>query len=126
VSALIVDDEADLRHLARLVLEGQEDIAVVGEASTGRQALALLEETAPDVVVIDLTMPGWDGITTARAVRGRRPGQPIILWSAHLTSQVRRVAAAHGISGCVEKGDLRHLAAEIRRLGGRELAEATD
>lgn len=125
VSTLIVDDEADLRRLARLVLEGQEDLAVVGEAATGRQALTLLADAEPDVVVIDLSMPGWDGITTARAVRALRPGQAIVLWSAYLTNQVRRVAAAHGISACVEKGDLRHLAAEIRRLGGGEAAAPT-
>ena len=118
VSALIVDDDPDLRRLARLVLEETERcLVVVGEACSGQEAMVLLDDCDPDVVVIDLNMPGWDGLETARAVRTRRPDQPIVLWSAYLTPATNATAQAEGIVSAVAKGDLRHLADEIRRVG---------
>lgn len=119
VSTLLVDDDGDVRRLARMVLEDAERcLSVVGEAGTGREALDVMVRCDPDVVVLDLAMPGWDGLETARAIRTERPDQPIILWSAYLTPAARRTARDEGIASCVEKGDLRHLAAEIRRVGG--------
>ena len=118
VSTLIVDDDADLRRLARLVLEETGDsLVVVGEVGSGVEALAVIDDCDPDVVVVDLNMPGWDGLETARAIRTRRPDQPIVLWSAYLTPASRGSAEAEGIVSCVAKGDLGQLAAEIRRLG---------
>lgn len=124
VSTLLVDDDADIRRLARMVLEEAERcLSVVGEAETGQEALDLVDRCDPDVVVLDLAMPGWDGLETARAIRVDRPDQPIIIWSAYLTPAARRAARDQGIASCVEKGDLRHLAAEIRRVGRRPAAE---
>ena len=118
VSTLIVDDDADLRRLACLVFEHSEQcLAVLGEVASGPEALVVLEGCSPDVVVLDLTMPGWDGFETARAIRDRHPEQPIVLWSANLTPRARRTAQAQGIAACVQKGDLRHLADVIRSVG---------
>lgn len=118
VSTLIVDDDADLRRLACLVLEQTERcISVVGEAASGAQALVVLEDCAPDVVVLDLRMPGEDGLETARTIQGRYPGQPIVIWSANLTAAIRQTAQDQGIAACLEKGDLRRLADVIRTIG---------
>jgi len=73
ISVLIVDDHAVVRQGLRTFLELQDDLEVVGEAGDGGQALAEAERLAPDVVLMDLAMPGTDGVTAIRALRERVP-----------------------------------------------------
>lgn len=63
---LIVDDEAPARARLRMLLEEREDLVVAGEAANGREALAMTEALSPDVVLLDIRMPGISGIETAR------------------------------------------------------------
>lgn len=122
VSTVIVDDDADLRLMARLLLSASRPaIDVVGEAGSCQEVLSLLGECQPDVVVLDLVMPGGDGIVTARAIRKVRPRQLILLWTSNLTAQAERIARVEGITACVDKGDLHHLAEEVRRIGAMAL-----
>ena len=67
-SVLLVDDEALVRKGFRLILEGQPDIEIVGEASTGREAVALAAALAPDVVLVDIKMPEMDGLEATRQI----------------------------------------------------------
>lgn len=69
---LIVDDSVPFRSALRLSLE-DEGFEVVGEAGDGAQALALLEETKPDVMVVDLQMPGMDGLKLIPQIREQAP-----------------------------------------------------
>lgn len=62
IKVLLVDDQPLLRMGFRLILEGEDDLRVVGEAANGREALAAVEALAPDVVLMDVRMPGMDGI----------------------------------------------------------------
>jgi DNA-binding NarL/FixJ family response regulator len=75
IRVVIADDHAVVRQGLRTFLDLQQDIEVVGEAADGEEALALIEELAPDVVLIDLVMPRVDGIEAIRrlAARGERP-----------------------------------------------------
>ena len=67
IRVLLVDDQPLLRMGFRLILEGEEDLAVVGEAGDGAEAVRLAAQLAPDVVLMDIRMPGMDGIeATAR------------------------------------------------------------
>jgi DNA-binding NarL/FixJ family response regulator len=74
IRVLLADDQAMIRGGLRLILEDQPDITVVGEAADGAQAIALARELRPDVCLVDIRMPGRDGIEVTRALAG--PGVP--------------------------------------------------
>ena len=68
IQVLIVDDVAETRHNIRKLLEFEADICVVGEAADGREALALAKELQPDCVLMDINMPGLDGISATERI----------------------------------------------------------
>jgi DNA-binding NarL/FixJ family response regulator len=85
-SVLIVDDDEDVRDALRLLFE-LEDFEVVGEASNGLDAIPMVLQRRPQVVVIDYLMPLMNGATLAQVVRGVSPDTKIVAFSAVLTSQ---------------------------------------
>ena len=68
IAVLLVDDHAVVRQGLRALLEAEGDIAVVGEAENGREAVALAKKTLPDVVVMDVAMPGMNGLEATRQI----------------------------------------------------------
>lgn len=95
IRVLVVDDHAVLRAGLRLLLEREADIEPVGEADTAESALRALPSTRPDVVVLDVEMPGMGGLEGARAIRRRAPGARILFLSMHdLAHDVRRAFEA--------------------------------
>lgn len=81
ISVLLADDEAMVREGLRLIVDDQQDLHVVAEAHDGPSALALARELCPDVVVLDIRMPGIDGLTVARRLLAdsQWPGRVIML-----------------------------------------------
>ncbi|GEP28130.1 MULTISPECIES: response regulator transcription factor [Cryobacterium] len=79
ISILLVDDQALLRVGFRMVLEAEDDFTVVGEASDGAQAIALAARLNPDVVLMDVRMPGVDGIEATRQIMAAQPETRIII-----------------------------------------------
>lgn len=79
-SVLIVDDEALARDRLRSLLTEMPDIRLVGEAETGEQALEMADELAPDVVLLDVRMPGVDGLETARRLK-EFPEPPAVIFT---------------------------------------------
>jgi DNA-binding NarL/FixJ family response regulator len=79
----LADDHTLMRQGLRLLLEREPTFEVVGEASDGRQAVALVEQVHPDVVVLDLAMPNLNGLEAARQIAARAPGTAIVVLSMH-------------------------------------------
>lgn len=97
---LIVDDNRAFRKGLRVVLERESTITVVGEASNGHDALSAVENAAVDVVLMDLDMPGMDGLeATHRLTRSSAHPVPVIVLTAHDDPQHARRAFAAGASG---------------------------
>ena len=89
VRVVLVDDQTLVRTGFRLVLDETDDIEVVGEAADGSQALDVVRRTRPDVVLMDVRMPGLDGIETTRRIRsGQQPAKVIILTTFDLDEYV--------------------------------------
>lgn len=83
IRIVLADDHAVMRRGLRLVLEGQADFAVAGEAGDGREAVALTATLQPDVAVLDITMPNMNGIEAARQIHSKQPGVGIVMLSMH-------------------------------------------
>jgi YesN/AraC family two-component response regulator len=106
-TALIVDDEADMRALLRATIEmADQGLAVAGEASDGLEALDRWRDHEPDVVILDHRMPNLNGLETAARILSEKPDQDVVLFSAYLSEDAEREAAALGVRACVSKDDL--------------------
>jgi two-component system, NarL family, response regulator LiaR len=84
IRVLIADDHAVVRQGLRTFLDLQDDIEVVGEAADGAEAVALAERLAPDVVLMDLVMPGVDGVEAIRRLRERAPATRAVVLSSFI------------------------------------------
>lgn len=102
IRVLVADDHAVLRSGLVLLLRTQSDIEVVGEAGDGMEAVRLCSELQPDVVLIDVSMPGMGGLTALRSIRAGGPAHVVIL-SMHDDQEYIRRALADGASGYVLK-----------------------
>ncbi|RLB52406.1 MAG: hypothetical protein DRJ42_14935 [Deltaproteobacteria bacterium] len=91
--AIVVDDEPLARDELLFLLSQCSGITVVGEAEDAKSALALLEETAPDIAFVDLRMPGPDGIALAEAIRAARRQTAVVVVSAHDDGALRAFEA---------------------------------
>ncbi|MBV8740178.1 MAG: response regulator transcription factor [Sinobacteraceae bacterium] len=103
IRVLLVDDHAVVRTGFRLLLQSQKDIQVVAEAASGEQACQLYSELAPDVVVMDLGMPGMGGLEALRRIRARDPEAHILALSAHDDPMHARRALREGALGFLSK-----------------------
>ena len=103
IRVLIADDQALVRSGFRMILEARDDLTVVGEASDGEHAVRLAAETHPDVVLMDVRMPGTDGVAaTARLTRSADPPKVIILTTYDLEEPLYAALRA-GASGFLLK-----------------------
>jgi two-component system response regulator NreC len=83
IRILLADDHTVVRKGLKLLLENEPTFTVVGEAADGREAVALVEKYSPDVVVMDVAMPGLNGIEAARQITGKDPRRAIVFLSMH-------------------------------------------
>lgn len=103
VRVLIADDHEIVRRGLSLVLETEKDLCVVGEASTGRQALEATLQHRPDVVVLDLKMPDMDGIAVLKAVKQQLPSTRVILLTGFEVDEAILRAVQEGADGFLFK-----------------------
>ena len=103
IRVLIVDDHAILRSGLRLLISGQDDMEVVGEAEDAEQAIRLAGTLRPDVVTLDLTMPGGSGLGALEALRAAAPSARVVVLTMHEDPAYVRSALAAGASGYLVK-----------------------
>jgi NarL family two-component system response regulator LiaR len=115
VTVMIVDDHAIVRHGIRAYLGGQADLRVVGEAANCEEAVRLSAWLAPDVVLMDLVLPGPDGIEATRRIRRDRPAtQVVVLTSFGDAELVRSALEAGAVSYLLKETHPRELPAAVR------------
>ncbi|HEY2036193.1 MAG TPA: response regulator transcription factor [Steroidobacteraceae bacterium] len=103
IRVLLVDDHAVVRTGFRLLLQARSDVAVVGEAESGEAACQRYVELAPDVVVMDIAMPGMGGIEALRRIRAHDPRARVLALSAHDDPMHARRALREGALGFLSK-----------------------
>jgi two-component system, NarL family, response regulator LiaR len=121
IRVLIADDHAVVRQGLRTFLELQDDIEVVQDVADGEAAVAAAERQAPDVVLMDLVMPGVDGVEAIRRIRERRPQARVLVLSSFLDDERLFPAVRAGAAGYLLKDvEPRELVRAIRTVHGGE------
>ena len=104
IRVVVVDDHQIVRDGLVALLGALEGMEVVGTAADGREALHLVEEVAPDVAVMDIQMPGLDGIETTRFLSGRHPDMRVLMLTMNEDDDTVLSAVRAGASGYLLKG----------------------
>jgi len=106
IDVLVVDDEAAARDSIAIILDAEADLRVLGTAADGRHALDLIGRLHPHVVVMDLRMPGMDGLAATQALGRRPPPQPAVLaLTTFATDEMALEAVRAGAAGFCTKAD---------------------
>jgi EAL domain-containing protein (putative c-di-GMP-specific phosphodiesterase class I)/CheY-like chemotaxis protein len=114
---LIVEDDASVRRLLGALLEEERDLHVVGQAGDGREAVALARHHQPDLIVLDLAMPGIGGLEALPLLRAVSPGAAVIVLSGLDEPGLEERARSEGAAGYLVKGsDLSELPDFLRRV----------
>jgi two-component system response regulator NreC len=103
IRILLADDHTVVRKGLRLLLEGHPGFVVVADAADGRAAVALAEQHTPDVVVMDVAMPGLNGIEAARQISAKMPGVAVVFLSMHSDESYVLKALKSGARGYLLK-----------------------
>jgi DNA-binding NarL/FixJ family response regulator len=121
ITVLLVDDHALVRRGFRRLLEDDPSILVVGEGSNGEDAIRLVAELKPHVIVMDAAMPGTGGLEATRKILASTPDAAILMLSMHSEETLVRQALAAGARGYVLKNALDlDLAAVVKRIAAGE------
>lgn len=117
IRVMLAEDQSMIRGALASLLGLEPDIEVVGEAATGDEAVAVAVTTKPDIALLDIEMPGMDGITAAGEIRRRLPDcQVMILTTFGRPGYLRRAMEAGAAAFLVKDSPARELAAAIRRV----------
>lgn len=113
IRVMVVDDHAVVRSGLKAFLMVFDDLELVGEASSGQEALQLTERVQPDVILMDLIMPDMDGPATTRAIRGRWPNVQVVALTSFREDELVKRALQAGAIGYL-----------LKNVGADELVEA--
>jgi len=103
IRLLLVDDHEVVRRGLRMLLENEVDLNIVGEASTGEEAMKMVETLKPDVVIMDITLPDVSGIDATRRIKNAYPGVAVVALTIHEDQQYFFEMLQVGASGYVPK-----------------------
>jgi DNA-binding NarL/FixJ family response regulator len=117
ITVLLADDHKVVREGFRLLLEAEDDLEVVGEAQTGREAVELTRKLRPAVVVMDIALPGLNGLEATRQIRKTFPDTKVVILSAQTDDVYIDHAIATGAMGFLVKQSCSHdLSQAIREV----------
>ncbi len=119
IRILVVDDHALLRRGLTVLLGGEADMEVVGEASDGEEGVRLAEELRPDVVLMDVSMPGMAGTEATRRIKARMPEVRVVGLSMHALDGTRETMLKAGADAyMIKDGPLEDLLSAVRGDNG--------
>ena len=114
---LVTDDSSFVRRAVVEILKSVSGLEICGEASNATEALNACRSKIPDLVLLDISMPGMSGLEAARLLRGEHPKLKILIMSQHDPVALLPYAISMGADGCLDKADLaRRLVPAIREL----------
>ena len=128
IRVILADDQPLVRAGLRMLIDQTPDIDVTGEAGTGAEAVQLARDADPDVVVMDIRMPGMDGIEATRRIRAieaeqKAPRTPIVALTANASAEDSEACLGAGMDGFLVKPlDRERLSAALARGGDAALA----
>jgi DNA-binding NarL/FixJ family response regulator len=115
IGTLIVDDHRTFGEALHIAMEQEKDVRVIGVATSGEEAISIAETEQPDVVLMDIEMPGMDGIEAIRKVKAVDPDARVVVVSAHQGELIFAKAVEAGASGFLSKETaLRELVSSVR------------
>ena len=110
----LVEDHPLMRQMLRRLLEGEGDLSVVGEAASAEAVLAQLGESAPDLILIDLSLPGMNGLQLIKQLKGERPDLRCLVVTGHSDTLYKHAALAAGAAGFITKDNPDEVLAAVR------------
>lgn len=118
ITVVVCDDAQQLRTLLRYAFEDEPDLRLTGEAADGADAIALIADVRPDVVLLDLSMPQMGGLEAIPEIRRVSPRSAIIVFSGFKADGAAEAAMATGADRYLEKGaNIESVAAAVRDVG---------
>ncbi|SHF77192.1 two component transcriptional regulator, LuxR family [Fodinibius roseus] len=131
IKIVIADDHPIIREGIQRIVEGENDLQIVGEAEDGYEILELLEQEKPDILVLDITMPGKSGLEILKEINERYPDLPVLILSVHSEERFAVRALKAGAYGYLTKSSIsedlikaiRKIATENRKYITSEVAE---
>lgn len=117
VNVYLCDDVPELRQLLRIILEQDPGLRVVGESGDAQVGIEEIAELQPDVVLLDLSMPGMDGLEALPLIRRASPGTAVIVFSGFTEARMASLVLESGADRYIEKGEpLEHVREAVREL----------
>lgn len=115
VRLFLVEDHDIMRQTLSKMLDSEEDFIVCGQAASGEEALLLLPEARADLVLIDISLSGMDGLELLQQVQARWPALPCLILSGHAESVYGQQARAAGALAYIDKRHVRKIVPSIRQ-----------
>lgn len=112
----IVEDHAIMRSSLIALFESESDFSICGEAQSGLEALEKLETVKPDLIIIDVSMPGMDGMALLKEIRARWPDLSCVMLSGHDASVYSEQVILAGAATYISKSQVASIVPEIRRV----------
>lgn len=123
IKVCIVDDNRELVHIMKEYFSNENDVEVVGTAYNGRECMDLLEQSNPDILILDIIMPHTDGLSVLESIyeNGQHPNMKVIMLTAFGQEEVMHQAVQHGAAYFILKPfDLEKLLHKVRELHGAQ------